>query len=257
MLRLLFTLFCFISSLHAEIDISKFELQSQQALNMAQYHPDKARQMQEKLALELEAHLHKMDAPPAHLCYNLGNLWYHAGQLGKSILWYRRAELQIPYSKMLLHNLAIVKSERLDELPDSFLPSWFVYGDTLSKAEPIFFGAWLISFALLCWTFGMEFKTGAKNQKLLLRIYLCLGIGLLWLGVTWIDSQKGQGIVIDSEVIARKGNGLIFAPAFTYPLHEGTEVLKLEERSGWIYVQLSNGQTCWLPQQSLAWIENK
>ena len=95
-----------------------------------------------------------------------------------------------------------------------------------------------------------------KNQTWVLKAYVFVFASLLWAAVMWVGAQKGDGVILDAEVTARKGNGLIFAPAFTHPLHEGTEVLKLEERSGWVYVQLSNGQNCWLPEQSVAWVKN-
>ena len=73
---------------------------------MAQYHPDKARKMHEKLALKLEAGLNSMESAPGHLAYNLGNLWYHAGDLGRgNVLWYRRAELELPGNKHVYHTI--------------------------------------------------------------------------------------------------------------------------------------------------------
>ncbi len=237
-----------------EVNLKAYEAQSHRALEMAQYHPDKAKKMHREMALKLEAEIEANSTHDSHLYYNLGNLWYHSGDLGKSLLWYRKAENDYPNSKMLNHNINIVLKERLDALPENFLPSWVPYGDILVKCETYIFLVFYVSFAYFLWGIGSYAKKNLLKQQLKSRAVFFVAASVVWLGFIWLGSQKSDGVILDVEIIARKGNGLIFAPAFTHPLHEGTEVIKLEERSDWVYVQLSNGQRCWLPGQSLGWI---
>ena len=55
------------------------------------------------------------------------------------------------------------------------------------------------------------------------------------------------GVVLHGDVIARKGNGSGFSPAFTEPLDEGTEFTLIEHRPGWCHIQLADGQSGWIP----------
>ena len=119
-------IFCTLPSLMLadQSDWAKYEKLSREALEMSQYYPDKSKKMHEELALKLESEVSSLPKTPAHIAYNLGNLWYHAGELGHSMLWYRRAESLSSSSPMLSHNISIVKKERLDALPDHFRPKW-------------------------------------------------------------------------------------------------------------------------------------
>ena len=60
-----------------------------------------------------------------------------------------------------------------------------------------------------------------------------------------------DGVVVEREVIARQGNGFIYDNAFTSPLHAGTEFSVIEQRGEWCYAKLLNGDTCWLPENSV------
>lgn len=253
MKRCFLFLFVLLGLLQAEFKLHpEYEVLSRQALEMAQYHPDKARKLYRELALKLQGELEGLERVPAHLAYNLGNLWYHADELGMSILWYRRAELQVPHSPMLQHNLNRVMEERLDELPKHFRPKWIPYSDELVLLEPYLF--WLFYVCLVIFLWSVAKSSRLRPESLKTKLLCCVVSIILWFAVYVLMVDRGDGVVIESEVVARKGNGLVFAPAFTHPLHEGTEVIKLEQRANWVYVQLSNGQRCWIPERSLGWI---
>ena len=58
--------------------------------------------------------------------------------------------------------------------------------------------------------------------------------------------QTINGVVIQSSVEARKGNSELYESAFTEPLLEGAEFVVLEERAGWLNVQITNLGTAWI-----------
>jgi len=244
--------FSFVLLQAQDMDVESYERKSRAALEMAQYHPDKARLMHEKIALQLEAELEGLKEAPAHLAYNLGNLWYHAGELGRSLMWYRKAQKALPYSSMIEHNIGVVLKERLDQLPKSHRPAWLPYGEWLMILETPFFLSGYAAWVVLLWHVVKWTKKQQVNWTLPLGVFaLTLS---LWLFVLWLSSLRADAVILDSEVVARKGNGLIFAPAFTYPLHEATEVRVLEERSSWVLIQLSNGEYGWVPKRSIGWL---
>jgi uncharacterized protein YgiM (DUF1202 family) len=56
-----------------------------------------------------------------------------------------------------------------------------------------------------------------------------------------------DGVIVAEEVVVRKGDGTAYQPSFVDPLHQGTEFVLLENRSGWYHVRFSDGRTGWLP----------
>ena len=74
------------------------------------------------------------------------------------------------------------------------------------------------------------------------------GIFLLSMIVESVHSARNpEGVVTAREVIARKGDADTYQPSFTEPLHSGTEFVLLEERSGWLHIELEDGSNCWIP----------
>jgi len=60
-----------------------------------------------------------------------------------------------------------------------------------------------------------------------------------------------DGVVVATEVIARKGDSETYEPSFKEPLHAGTEFRVREERAGWLQGELGDGRTCWLPEKAV------
>ena len=57
-----------------------------------------------------------------------------------------------------------------------------------------------------------------------------------------------HGVIVAAEVLARKGNGESYKPAFNQPLEEATEFIVVEERGGWIHVRLGKEKEGWIPE---------
>jgi len=49
----------------------------------------------------------------------------------------------------------------------------------------------------------------------------------------------------------RKGNGEGYAPQFEQPLHEGVEFTILEQRGGWMHIELTDGNSGWVRQREV------
>ena len=155
---------------------------------MSQYYPDKSKKMHEELALKLESEVSSLPKIPAHIAYNLGNLWYHAGKLGYSMLWYRRAENLSSSSPMLSHNISIVKKERLDELPNHFRPKWMRYGAEIILFEPILYWLFFISTMVLLWSVGNAIRSVDPSLKI--KTTICLTLGILWMLIYVLSIQR-------------------------------------------------------------------
>ena len=55
-----------------------------------------------------------------------------------------------------------------------------------------------------------------------------------------------DGVVLTDDVVVRKGNSEGFEPQFLEPLHQGVEFRVLEQRTGWLSIELPDGKTGWI-----------
>jgi hypothetical protein len=242
----------FISKQHDLMALS--HLAHQASLN----EPHRGKELHRQLALKIEGLLslqtHLKTEQPVEftkLAFNAGNHWFHAEQLGRSILWYQRAQLITPHFTNLQHNLSIARQQRQDDLPVGF-QSNVVYTTISPYLE------WLkILFALVNLYVFIQvgsyiwLRTKDLSQWIYLASLYCV-IGGIY-GLTAWDQCRHQpdGIILSSSVVAKKGPSPIFAPAFTSPLNHGTELIILGEEGSWSKVKLSDQSIGWIPTRSL------
>jgi hypothetical protein len=184
------------------------------------------------------------------LQYNLGNAYLQLGDLGRAILHYRAAEQVIPRDPKLRHNLK--------------------YARSLTESRIAVSGERALRSALLGWHRGTStrtrlvvFVTAYTLFWVLLTLNL-LASGPWWrwpaiaAGVVWIAmgvsvasdilgaDENRQGVVLADDVVVRKGNSEGFDPKFEQPLHQGVEFRVLEQRPGWLSIELPDGKTGWI-----------
>lgn len=178
---------------------------------------------------------------PSNAYYNAGNAWFQANQLGRAIAAYRQSERIQPNSVELQENLSAARALTLNEVPE---PTSRV------TQIPI---TWLrtstIVLSFLFWTallIRLRFRTRIWNTS-------AIGCGILFtacaalLGMRSLSDMR-DGVVIGESVEARKGPAYAYALAFDQPLYDGLEFKLIEERDGWLRIQMKDGRTCWLPK---------
>ena len=84
-------------------------------------------------------------------------------------------------------------------------------------------------------------------------VFLCITVAVvISAAYDWYRfSHVKHGVVIGTEVIARKGDSESYQPAFTKPLEEGTEFLWLDQRGGWTQLRLEGTQDGWVPSKDV------
>jgi hypothetical protein len=65
------------------------------------------------------------------------------------------------------------------------------------------------------------------------------------------EHNRQEGVIVASEVVARKGDGESYQPSFKDPLHAGTEFVLVEDRQVWRHVELPDGSRCWVPSAAI------
>ena len=184
------------------------------------------------------------------LQYNLGNAYLQMGELGRAILHYRAAERIIPRDPKLRHNLK--------------------YARSLTESRIAVSGERALRTALLGW--HRRTSIGARFVVFVTAYTLCwvlLTVNLLWsrpwwrwpavaAAIVWIalgvsvaadtfgPDDPREGVVIVDDVVVRKGNSEGFEPQFSQPLHQGVEFRVIEQRPGWLSIELPDGKTGWI-----------
>jgi len=207
-----------------------------------------------KAAKQYELLVNEEKIRNGYLYYNVGNAWFMAGDIGRAILNYRRAEKYLPHNDDLKNNLEFARQQRIDVIPEKkhsslvdTLFGWHYKTSTTTRW-------WLFAFCyLLTWGGWIWARRSHRNE---IRIaataatLLAAVLAVSLLSEVIISSHIQDGVILSNEVIARKGDGEIYAPAFQEPLHAGTEFQLLEKREGWWHIRLADSQSCWIPANS-------
>ena len=184
------------------------------------------------------------------LYYNIANTYYLLGDIGRAVLYYRRAELVAPGDRNLRHNLGYVRSQRVDRLP---------VRRTSPAVQVIFFWHYLPSLRGRFYLFAAGFAVSCLAAALALwrprrwQLKALLGAGVFTL-IMLVSLAVGEirlrtfrdGVIVEREAVARKGDGTAYQRSFVDPLHAGTEFTLLEHREGWYHVRLSDGRSGWI-----------
>lgn len=226
-----------------------------EATAIADTQPDAARELFAKAALRFERIAREGGIRNGRLYYNIGNCYFRLEDLGRAVLYYRRAEQYIPNDPNLRQNLDFARRKRLDriDVPErtrALKTVLFFHYDFSQRARAMVFAA---GFGL-CWallTVRLFVRSGLLAWcAAFAAVFSALMLGSL--AAEWHQFRTVRpGVVIAAETVARKGDGTSYEPAFTEPLHAGTEFRVLENRGDWLQVALDDGRRCWLPSRDV------
>ncbi|MCF7847825.1 MAG: hypothetical protein K9M45_03155 [Kiritimatiellales bacterium] len=194
-----------------------------------------------------------------HLYYTLANTHFLAGNIGRAILNYRRAEKYTPRNADLRHNLDYARKQRIDLIPSK---------ERSAMTEKLLGWHYHIPTALRWWLFAASYllmwgawvwvgKSRRNEARIAFAAAALLSVVLATSLVVELAAarQMKDGVILAKEVLARKGDGEIYAPSFLEPLHTGTEFRLLESRGQWWYIRLADGQSCWIPAHAAETVE--
>ena len=196
----------------------------------------------------------------AAVFYNLGNARYLTGDLGRAILAYRRAQRYAPDRPDLLANLRVALDRRRDFIPPEPPPPllrrlfFWHYALSLKRRAGLFALLWILLWSLLAVP-RLRLRRKPRAVAALLGL-VCLAL-LASIGADLLRRRLADpGVVLDESVVARKGDGELYAPAFLDPLHAGTEFERVEDRGDWWRIRLPDGRLCWIPAHSAATVKS-
>jgi len=212
---------------------------------------DAAKGFYKKAAMRFERIVREGNVRNGKLYYNIGNVYFRMGDLGKAILNYRRAQRYLPNDHNLRQNLEYARSRRHDDIEEKqqtkVLKTLLFWHYDLSKGmRSVVF---VVSFAL----FWLGLSVRLFLKKAMPRWPLaCLGViaVIFFCSLIYESTMAGykrEGVILDEEVVARKGDGETYQPSFKDPLHTGTEFRLVLDRDTWYQIELHDGRRCWIP----------
>ncbi len=189
------------------------------------------------------------------LYYDLGNTHLRLGEIGAAIADYRRARRLIPGDERLTANLRFARSLRRDNIEDSgkrtLIKTLFVWHRSLPFRTRKTIA--LVAYGLF-WL-ALLIRLAPRSPALGYAVLICLA-GWLSFGVSvgvdlYSQRRLTEGVLVRNQVVVRKGNGEGYEPQYKQPLHEGVEFTVVEQRRGWIEIELRDGSRGWVRQRDV------
>lgn len=195
--------------------------------------------------------------------FNLGNCYLQAGDIGKAILHYRRAQRLIPGDPMLADNLSGARSQCLTVIRptrrSAVLRNLLFWHYQTSRASRT--TAALVLYTAF-WGFLIlrnatprrrqsRFDTITAPRLYKVSAILSVTFALAAVGSVaadrWTDRNAPAGVVTALDVVVRKGPGDGFQRLFEQPLQPGVEfTLRQKTARGWWKLELADGKSGWI-----------
>ncbi len=219
---------------------------------------DEAKKLYVRAAMHYERIVDEGGIRNAKLYYNLGNAYLLNGDLGRAIANFRRAEKLDSADADIQKNLAFARSRRIDKVQvqtqKKVMRTLFFWHYDFSLrvrflAGCVAFGGLFVFLTLLVWLSKPGLRGGLRaGAAISFMIAVCF---LASVGVeSFHEAKQPCGVIIAESVVARQGDGTNYLPSFKEPLHGGTEFELIEQRLGWLEIQLSDGSQGWVPDGS-------
>ena len=261
LLAIALALICPIPTLHAQISeqqtrelFTEANQLFREANETAGISPAQSQDLYHRAVLRFERIVSEGGVRNGMLFYNIGNAYFRMNDIGRAILNYRRAEQYVPGDRNLSQNLRSARESRQDTFEEGqsvqvMRTLLFWHYDLTPRLRSLLFGVLSLFFwSLACLRFFRPDWSPTWSLALL------GGLAILFLGSLVVESgartSRQAGVLVAGQVIAHKGDGQSYEPAFKDPLHAGTEFVQLEERGDWRHVELPDGRQCWVQAES-------
>ncbi len=208
-------------------------------------------------------------ADASDLHYNLGNAYVQAGDLGRGIASYLRARQITPFAPHVLANLASARTDAglagsagggvgVGAISDGSQYAWWrLLPESTRQITAIV--AWIVAWSLVALAILRPSKEGTTGNarslplRALRTIAFVLAIlaGLSVATDRWLAATRPLAVIVERDVVLRKGNGEGFAPQVAEKLTPGVECLILEARPDWLRVRLGDGTEGWVRDTTL------
>ncbi len=211
--------------------------------------PERAEKIR-RAALLYEQLVNEKGVRNGYLYYNLGNCYFHLGQVGKAILNYCRAEKLIPNYSDLKQNVKSALSRRKDRIERSQIRSIahtvFFWHNLMSLPAKITLFSLLFSMIWIILLVKLFLKKAIVKWAFAVCVFFTGVFGVSAALDAYGEKSLRFGVILSEATTPRKGPGESYAETFKEPLHEGTEFRLRDVQGEWFLVELDNGALCWV-----------
>ncbi len=177
--------------------------------------------------------------------FNLGNIYFRDGQLGKAIFHYYKASRLMPRDGDVAFNLKYAREKSVDKIDKNsgYFFNKISFKVFLSSKEKLYFLTFLVGFlglTLFIYLFSKNewFKWGSFSLVSILIVFCCISV---------VDSLSDfkLGVITSKEAPVYSTTAINSITLFS--LHEGGEfkVLDILENK-WILIELMDGKKGWI-----------
>lgn len=190
-------------------------------------------------------------ADNASIHFNLGNAFVQAGDLGRGITAYVRAQRLAPLDRAIAANLATARSDVATPIAGDGSGDWsaIAWWRVLSQSTRAWISvvAWLAFWTAIALPF-LGVRIAHRGWRILRATSLVVALvaGGSVIADRWMTASRPLAVVVSPEVVLRKGNGEGFEPQVAETLSPGIECLVLEARPGWLRIRLADGTEGWV-----------
>ncbi len=216
--------------------------------------PEQARPLFRRSA-DLFEELRRRGAANPALFRDQGNACLLADDLPGAILAYRRGLQLRPNDAALQELLAAAREQVVYKQPGPLArppvqsrPPWL-------PRLPLLVGSLLVwAFYTLAWLSLARWRM-VRRQSFLLLGLAAITLTALLANVVIVEAAQQHdwearplAVIAQDGVLLRKGNGLAYPRRYETPLNRGVEARLLFERGDWVQIELSGGETGWVPR---------
>lgn len=193
----------------------------------------------------------------ADLYFNAGNAYYKTGEFANAILNYERALKIKPGNEDYKHNLALANENTVDKLEAPTLvfyeKAWQDYMSKNNANNRGILAIALLWIALILFALFLFMNSPRIKKFTFFSSLGVLAIAFYFLLISFLQhqnekSQKHAIIFSESEYV-KSAPGADSKNLFM--LHSGTKVKVIGNLNTWKQIKLPNGNSGWLPNQSL------
>ena len=182
--------------------------------------------------------------------FNIGNCHLQAGDVGRAILHYRRAQRLIPRDPLLADNLAVARSRCLTPIEPTrqseFFKSVFFWHHQTASGTRFRVG---LAMYIVLWVL-LSARSLIRRRWVTVSSIVCAIIagacGTSVAAQRWSDRNAPQAVVTAMDVVVYKGPGTGYQRQFEQPLQPGVECTVHERRGTWWNILLVDGNAGWI-----------
>jgi len=185
--------------------------------------------------------------------FNLGNTYYKLDQIGKTILYYEKAQQYLEGDPALEQNMKLASLkvvDKIEPIPKLFLEEWW---NAVTHIFPLTIIAWLSYILFFLIMIFAAFYLLFPKKIFIRAIWIFVTLFVIALSfylsrIYQFESSK-YGVILASKVSVVSEPSLTGSEVFI--IHEGTKVAINREIDGWFEISLADGKTGWLKTNDL------